>query len=281
MTGRHAAIVAAVFTVLSIACARPSNDREGEEKTAVTQVAGDSGESGTIDARCNFPNAPDTLRTDGSAVLLLWTLPDKAVFSQFVLPPDSAYLAYREAIRGDGADLKHPIADEPTPQTEAEAALWSDEAFNAELARSGEAGAIEPIRCLDALLFAYQHSRVSQLSQPTEFLASVLRRDVEGTSRLAVVFGAGKEMFPPKAVYGFDVVDEYGARGWLYWYALHNHTIQTNEDRLALGTPALSTSDVQLTRSLAESAGLESARVTNGFYTYTVPAMQLGLLRSR
>ena len=48
-----------------------------------------------------------------------------------------------------------------------------------------------------------------------------------------------------------------------------------------LGTPALSTSDVQLMRSLATSLGLESARVTNGFYTYTVEAADLDRLRSR
>jgi hypothetical protein len=228
-----------------------------------------------------LPTYPDTVRTDGSAVLLVWEFPDDPIYSSFVLPADSAYLAYREAIRGDGADLKHPIADEPTPANAEEAALWSDEHFNGELARSGEVGIIEPIRCLDALLFAFQHGRVSQLAQPTEFLASVLRKEVNGESQLVVVFGAGEEMFPPKTVYGFDVVDEYGARGWRYWYALHNHTIQRNADRLALGTPALSTSDVQLTRNLASGSGLESARVTNGVYTYSVPSTELDLLRSR
>jgi len=233
------------------------------------------------DSRCILPTYPDTVRTDGQAVLLVWEFPDDPVYSSFVLPADSAYLAYREAIRADGADLEHPVADQPTPTTSEEAALWSDERFNGALARSGEAGIIEPIRCLDALLFAFQHGRVSQLAQPTEFLASVLRKEVNGESRLAIVFGAGEEMFPPKTVYGFDVVDAHQAQGWRYWYALHNHTIQRNGDLLALGTPALSTSDVQLTRNLAAGSGLESARVTNGFFTYSVPTTKLGLLRSR
>lgn len=232
-------------------------------------------------SRCVLPTYPDTVRTDGNAVLLVWEFQDDPVYSSSLLPADSAYLAYRAAIRADGADLKHPVADQPTPTTEEEATLWSDERVNAELARSGEAGTIDPIRCLDALLFAWQHGRVSQLDQPTEFLASVLSRQENGESRLAIVFGAGEEMFPPKTVYGFDVVDEYRARGWRYRYALHNHTIQRNGERLALGTPALSTSDVQLTRSLASGAGLESARVTNGFYTYSVPSTKLELLRSR
>lgn len=251
-----------MLPALLLSCGAPPEERSG-------------------DSRCMLPTEPDTVRTDGNAVLLVWEFPADPVYSSFRLPADGGYLAYREAIRADGADLKHPVADQPNPANEEEAALWADERFNGELARSGEAGTIEPIRCLDALLFAWQHGRVSQLEQPTEFLASVLSRQIDGESHLAIVFGASEEMFPPKTVYGFDVVDEYRSRGWRYWYALHNHTIQLNGDRLALGTPALSTSDVQLTRNLASGAGLESARVTNGFYTYSVPSADLGLLRSR
>ena len=262
MNRTRSAFAALPLSVLLLSCGGPSSDLAEA-------------------SRCMLPTPPDTVRTDGNAVLLVWEFPDDPIYLSFVLPADSAYLAYREAIRADGADLKHPVADEPTPTTDEEAALWSDEHFNGEMARSGEAGIIEPIRCLDALLFAFQHDRVSQLEQPTEFLASVLRKETNGEIRLAIVFGAGEEMFPPKSVYGFDVVDEYRARGWRYWYAIHNHTIQRNVDRLALGTPALSTSDVQLTRNLAAGSGLESARVTNGVYTYSVPSTELDLLRSR
>lgn len=251
-----------LLSVLLLSCGRPSADLADEP-------------------RCMLPTYPDTVRTDGNAVLLVWEFPDDTVYSSFVLPADSAYLAYRDAIRADGADVRFPVADQPTPTTDEEAAIWSDEHFNGELARSGEAGIIEPIRCLDALLFAWQHSRVSQLEHPTEFLASVLQSEENGESRLAVVFGSAEEMYPPKTVYGFDVVDEYVAMGWRYRYALHNHTIQRNGELLALGTPALSTSDVQLTRNLATGAGLESARVTNGFYTYLATAEELGQLRSR
>lgn len=234
-----------------------------------------------VDARCAFPTLPDTVRRDGGAVLLLWQFEDDPFFSRPVLPPDSAFLAYRAAIRADGADLPWPVADPPTPGSDAEAELWRSENVNAELARTGQAGSVAPITCLDALLFAHQNARVPQLARPTEFLASVLFLEAEGERRIAVVFGAGDGMYPPKSVYGFDLVDDYVARGWRYAYALHNHTLQKNGDRLALGAPALSTSDVQLTRSRVASAGLESARVTNGFYTYRAEAEDLGRLRSR
>jgi hypothetical protein len=221
------------------------------------------------------------VREDGSAVLVVWTVPAEPVYSEFVLPADSAYLAYRAAIRADGTDRRNPIADEPTPTAEVDATVMRDEAVNRDLAQRGEVGVVAPIRCLDALLFTFQHARFSQLTHPTEFVASVLRKEMGDGIRLTVVFGAGEEMFPPKSVYGFDVATDSAAQGWEYWYVLHNHTIQRNGDRLALGAPALSTSDVQLMRNLARDAGLGSARVTNGFYTYTVPVGELGRLRSR
>lgn len=214
-------------------------------------------------------------------MLLVWELPDDPRYQQFILPSDSAFLAYREAIRADGGDLKRPIADQPTPASPAEAEIWRNERFNNELAQGGEVGSIQPVTCLDALFFAYQNARVAQLEHPTEFLVSVLRREIAGETRLAAVFGAGGEMFPPKSVYGFDVVDEYLADGWHYWYALHNHTLQRNGERLALGNPTLSTSDVQLTRGLVADRRLESARVTNGFYTFSVGADEIGRFRSR
>jgi hypothetical protein len=138
------------------------------------------------------------VREDGSAVLVVWTVPAEPVYSEFVLPADSAYLAYRAAIRADGTDRRNPIADEPTPTAEVDATVMRDEAVNRDLAQRGEVGVVEPIRCLDALLFTFQHARFSQLTHPTEFVASVLRKEMGDGIRLTVVFGAGEEMFPPK-----------------------------------------------------------------------------------
>jgi len=95
-----------------------------------------------------------------------------------------------------------------------------------------------------------------------------------------VVFGAGSEMFVPKEVYGFDVVGDLLDDGWSLWYAMHNHTVKRNGDRLALGVPVPSTNDVELLRSLSESLGLDSVRVTNGFYTFRASVVELGRMRS-
>jgi len=214
-------------------------------------------------------------------VLLEWRFPEAGIYSESAIPPDSAYLAFRAAVRADGAALRRPLADPPQPKSEAEAAMWRNEDINHELAQGGEVGKIEPITCLDALLFAYQNGRVPELTHPTEFLASVLRREVGDRSEIAVVFGAGDEMFIPKTVYGFDVVAELVAKGWDYWYAIHNHTLQWNGDRVALGRPTLSLSDVHLVRNLAADQGLSSARVTNGFFTFSVRAGEFSRMRSR
>ncbi len=267
--------------VVAVAC----SDRSHSRSPPIAAGGADGGlvtwPHERIDARCRLPSDPVDVREEGDAVLVVWELPAEEVYGAPVLPADPGLLAWRAAIRADSADRLRPVADEPEPATEEAAALWEDERVNGELALGGEVGEIGPITCLDALLFACQNDRVPQLERPTEFIASVLRRDAPDGPRLAVVFGAGSEMYPPKSVYGFDVVDDYRAAGWRWIYVLHNHTTQRNGDRLALGTPTLSTADVQLTRGLASERGLEEARVTNGFYTFSATASELGRLRSR
>lgn len=221
------------------------------------------------------------MRGDGAAVLQVWQIVDEQVLHRPVLPEHDAFLAYRAAIRADGAALRRPIADEPQPDNDEQARMWRDERFNNDLAQRGEVGDIAPITCLDGLFFAHQHARFSQLTQPTEFLLSVMRKDIDGRPHLLAIFGASDQMFPDKRFYGFDVVDEYLAQGWSFWYMLHNHTVQKRGARLALGSPVLSTADVHLVRNLASGRGLQSARVTNGFYTFTAPAADFGRLRAR
>jgi hypothetical protein len=229
---------------------------------------------------CKMPAQTTTILERDGAILETWALRLEEVVTE-ALPEDPAFLAYRAAIERDGADVLRPVADPPIVRTDAEAEVWRNEHFNNDLVFSGAVGSIDLISCLDALLFSRQASRISQIDQPTEFLASVLRRKTSTNPDLLVVFGAGSEMFPPKEVYGFEVVDRFLAEGWSYWYAIHNHTVQKNGDLLALGVPAPSTSDVQLYRSLAEEMGLESLRVTNGFYTFSASVHELGAFRAR
>jgi hypothetical protein len=235
----------------------------------------------TLGSACKMTAQTTTILERSGAILETWALRSGDVVTATELPNDPAFLAYRAAIKRDGADILRPVADPPIVRTDAEAEVWRNERFNNDLVFSGAVGSIAPITCLDALLFSRQASRISQIDQPTEFLASVLRRETSTGPDLVVVFGAGSEMFPPKDVYGFEVVNRFLAEGWRYWYAIHNHTVQKNGDLLALGVPAPSTSDVQLYRSLGKQMGLESLRVTNGFYTFSASVHELGAFRAR
>lgn len=236
------------------------------------------GTSDTIDPDCNFPNAAETVLEDQGLVLRIWKFPWDDLYAGPALPDDAAYHAYRATIRAAGAEERYPVFEVPDGLDASEAVVWRDEAFNNEMVYSGDAGTVERITCLDALIFAQQNARVPQIERGTEFIASVLRRSSEGREEAAVVFGAGEERFPPNSIYGFDIVDEYMDEGWSYWYLIHNHTRQRNG---ALGVPGPSTSDVRLVRWLADTRGLERARVTNGFYTFDAPVDELREFRWR
>jgi len=219
--------------------------------------------------RCELP--PSTvLRTEGTARLEMWELPAADVWFSENLPQSLEYAGYRAAIRTAGADLVRPIADPPQPKDEAEREMWRREAFNEELMYSG-GGHVRRIHCLEAALFARQHARYSELAQPTEFVAQVLRRG----DRLKVYMGASDQEFPPKSVYGLNEVAVDVAAGWQYSVVLHNHTLRTLKGRPALGVTAPSTSDVELFSGLVPRFGLREVWVTNGIFTGVVSAESL------
>lgn len=250
------------------ACAPDPSSGRGEDQAATTR------------SECRLPTERTVIRAEDGAVLETWELALADVTTD-ALPGEPGFLEYRTAIERDGANLRRPVADPPVIDSEELAVIWEDEFFNTDLVFDGGVGSIDPITCLDALLFARQAERVSQLRQPTEFSAAVLRRETPEGTRLLVVFGAGLEMFVPRGFYGFDVVEDRRAEGWAWGYAIHNHTTQRNGERLALGVPVPSTSDVGLLRSLSADLGLDSVRVTNGFYTFRAAVHDLREFRAR
>lgn len=266
--------IVALLAILS-SCGLAASDVSQDVETSEVATGG---VLDVVDPDCVLPADPVTVFEDQGLLLKVWTFALEEVHTRPVLPNEPGLLAYRAAIRSERAVERHPALYVPPAQDEAEAELWRDEHFNNDLAYRDGVGSIEPIICLDALLFAEQNVRVPQLERPTEFLASVLRRRTAGRDEVAVVFGAGREMFPPKAVYGFETIDEHLAQGWRYWYVLHNHTRQADG---ALGVPVPSTVDVRFSRSLAEDRGLERVRVTNGFYSFDAAIDEIAGFRAR
>jgi hypothetical protein len=230
-----------------------------------------------IDARCALPDAPTVLVRDGNAILQRWDVPADDRWFAPIIPDDPKLLGFRRAIRDAGAALARPIADAPPARTDEERELWRREDTNAELASSR----VRPVHCLDAALFAYQHARYDELTRPTELIAMVLRKDVDGRPMLRIYFAGSDVMFPPKTVYGLDAAARDVADGWRLAIHLHNHTIKKRGDRPALGVPAPSTSDVQFLRHVRDDLHVESVWVTNGFYTAEVPASALDRYQTR
>lgn len=264
-----------LLALLLLACGAGPRERVAASTTSDSRLD-------PVDSRCAWSSEPTLLARDGSASLLSWELAATPWLDQPVIPDDPGYLAFRAAIRDDGSDRRWPaVADRSEPTGKVEREIWRREQSNNELARSGRVGRIRPIHCLEALLFAYQYNRYSQLTHPTEFLASILRKRVGDETRLRVQFAGGEDMFPPKSLYGLDRIEQAIADGWELWVALHNHTVNEYRGRARLPVPVPSTSDVDISRSVARDLGLRQVRVTNGFYTFEVNAAELGELQGR
>ncbi len=224
---------------------------------------------------CTFPNDAVVVKQDGPSILQYWEFQDSEHWMSSQLPADSSFLAYRTTIAEAGKDESRPAQFVPEGQQDSD--MWRRELHNVEQAYSGNAGEVRPIRCLDALLFAFQNARFSQIEHPTEFIASILQKRIDDRTMLKVWFSASNTLFPPKAFYGFDeAIKDVEEDGWEYIAALHNHTLQDTGDTYRLGVTAPSSNDVQLLRGLAEDVGLQYVWVTNGFYTVEIPARHLG-----
>jgi hypothetical protein len=207
--------------------------------------------------------------------MLRWELPPSPIWMSDTLPDTPGYAAYRAAIKAAGGDVARPKLT-LNSDTDEEREIARREEQNTALMYSG-AGHVQPIRCLEAALFAFQDARYSELTKPTEFIAHVLRRG----DRLKVFFGASDTMFPPKPVYGFAEVASEVQAGWEYLSVLHNHTIQTLDGKPILGVPAPSTSDVALFGGVGQPLGLREVWVTNGMYTGVVLSENLPQFRTR
>jgi hypothetical protein len=92
---------------------------------------------------------------------------------------DADISRFRDAVRlrlGSRIDAKSLIERQRTIFAELPEE-WRGEAVNGSLVLEGRAGTIEPINCIEAMLWKWQAARFPMLEHPTEFGAFVLRRD--------------------------------------------------------------------------------------------------------
>jgi len=232
---------------------------------------------------CRWPVAPVVLRQAADTVEQSWTyeagqLPERVTLSR--LPALSAFLDTVRTHVGAldaRALLERQIAhyaSRPDSGSQGEAA-------NGRIVLGGGTGRLRPIDCLEALLVETQAARFPMASHPTEFHAVVMERNDAGRHRVRVYFAASGAPWPPKAKLLFERVAADRAAGWRAVAHLHNHPfLFTNGGDIA-GANAPSLTDVQFWLHLRGSLGVESARVTNGFATFEVPAAAFDRLQAR
>lgn len=150
----------------------------------------------------------------------------------------------------------------------------------------GRAGNINPIGCLEAMLWKWQAARYPMLEHPTEFGAFVLR----GHGRVRVYLSSadlvGQKIRRPvtELVQG-DVIG-----GFRLMAHIHNHpfllnrevgdrmwTVEASKEDVA-GALAPSTTDVEFYRNVVGNLSLEEAWVTNGLHTARFHAGELDSL---
>ncbi|TFL15345.1 hypothetical protein CSC67_01020 [Pusillimonas caeni] len=227
-----------LFFVISLCSAAVVHATSAQLDGAGTAVSSEPPIVIKVEPACAFPSEAKVLKDRNGALLKVWRFKASTKYTASSVPEDSGLLEYQRYIASLGGDAKRPPLKVPAALSDEEKQIWDAEVRNNESIHHSQIGSIEPISCLDALLFSEQNRRVPQIDAPTEFIASVLSRVDQGEHQLLVVFGAGLDMFPPKSVYGLEVVQEAVGDGWEYSYMIHNHTIQNHLNDPVPGVPA-------------------------------------------
>jgi hypothetical protein len=223
---------------------------------------------------CVFPSAPIVLSSTATGLLQYWEFPDSDVLIRSKLPRSNAIRNYRREVETKiNVDsrflLQRYLGLNPAP----------DDAYNLGIAATSPVSRFRPISCLEALLLGVQIGRNPEMmSEPTEFLASYLRRG----QRLRVYYLTNDST-------GVSGLKELKARitddlknGWHYEGNLHNHSffLKALDSNQPQGVLAPSATDMKLFVGLQESLGLGEASITNGFDTIHIPAEDFALYRS-
>jgi hypothetical protein len=205
--------------------------------------------------------------------------------------PDEAISRFREAVRGRlGPDLDaRSLIERQRVIFAATSAEWRGEAANATLVLEGRVGTINPVSCLEAMLWKWQAARYPMLEHPTEFGAFVLR----GHGRVRVYLSSADLVGQKIRDAITKRVEADAAAGFRLVIHIHNHpflfdrkvgdrmwTLEATKEDVA-GALAPSMTDVHFYRNLRNSLGLQEAWVTNGLNTLRFPAAQFDVLTAR
>jgi hypothetical protein len=223
-------------------------------------------------AQCAFPAPPTVLRAEADVLLQFWVLPDRPALHEATLPHSPALSEFRERISTRMDTEPRGLLAQQLPHTQ------GGDAENVRRVLSGEVGAVRPMSCLEALLFATQAERTAgegrpMHTSPTEFLSYLLQRgdtlkvwyytvDQPGVGGLATLHE------PLRA----DL-----AAGWSVLRNIHNHNFFLDREGV-LGGVVPSATDVQYLRNMSATLGPLHVSITNGFHTLDLTPTELARL---
>jgi hypothetical protein len=128
---------------------------------------------------------------------------------------------------------------------------------------------IRPIKCLEAMLLSQQTERIDMISEPTEFIAFILRSSV--SNKLRVYYYTTNEPGIRNMGTVMSLVEQDVDSGdWELWANLHNHNFFFDGTKPLNGVVAPSATDVEFFRNLGGDLGLQEAWITNGFDTLVI-----------
>ncbi|MBI3553858.1 MAG: hypothetical protein HY077_15290 [Elusimicrobia bacterium] len=230
---------------------------------------------GTGTETCSFPGPPTVVLKDEKRLLQYWEVEDSAKWTSGFLPDSAGYWRFVRFVRSrlDVSEVHRYVSAPDLPTTQ--------DKQNSKLMLSGGIGDLRPIDCLEALLFSVQAQRHPMETQPTEFLALILRRDDEGKGpRLKIWYftvdqpGIGR----PGPI--TDSAEKDVAAGWKPFLNLHNHNFFFDKTPIVPGAAWPSANDVQVMKNLSfHGLPLERTAVTDGFITSHLRPDELKRLR--
>jgi len=222
---------------------------------------------------CQWSQAAQLIHKRENELHQIWHFAENPVFWSGSLPHSPSLERFRQQVQALIPELEPSLYYQQHPPA------TDGEAYNQLLAASGQAGTLQPINCLEALLLSEQTARLPMLQKPSEFGAFILRRQpASGPEHYKVYFSTqdqpGLRMNPEV----MSLIEQDRQAGWRVWTHLHNHNFFL-EKADPFASPSPSKTDVEFARMLQKSMQLENLWVTNGFHTLHLTQAEFQLFR--
>lgn len=224
---------------------------------------------------CKWPDQSRVITSKKNELHQVWEIENKPILYSHLLPNNSSLYSFRSGVRQRIKVLdpfKRFEASKPTSPP-------GGEAYNPYLAMSKQAGILQPITCLEALLLGEQTARKPMLTEPTEFGAFILKRKVNNKTTLKIYYSTNDQPGLRLNRKVTEMITQDKSRGWLLFAHIHNHNFFFDK-KDAFASPSPSKTDVQMARRFRDSLQLQQLWVTNGFHTIHIDSSEFNKFKA-